>query len=267
MDLKEIRRLVDRDPELKKMEISDFELLTAYRYLRLKQSNDNPNYIPILKRNGDLEIVMVPTEQFDKEIQRRKQAANVGSLDTVNYILDAKLADFVLNSEERNEAYLKVSRFIDLFKEGKANRGLYLHGKYGTGKTYLLSAIVEELSSDYKVYFIYFPDLVRSMKSSISTNELEAQVTALKTCDLLIFDDVGSENMTPWFRDEILAPILQFRLASGLPLLISSNFPQQQLLNIMAVGNNELDRTKSMRIVHRIVQLTETISLNIPYQP
>src|SRR5690554_4084883 len=127
MDLKEIRRLVDRDPELKKMEISDFELLTAYRYLRLKQSNDNPNYIPVLKRNGDLEIVMVPTEQFDKEIQRRKQAANVGSLDTVNYILDAKLADFVLNSEERNEAYLKVSRFIDLFKEGKANKGLYLH--------------------------------------------------------------------------------------------------------------------------------------------
>ena len=112
MDLKEIRRLVDRDPELKKMEISDFELLTAYRYLRLKQSNDNPNYIPILKRNGDLEIVMVPTEQFDKEIQRRNQAANVGSLDTVNYIWDAKLADFVLNSEERNEILLSMLRFF-----------------------------------------------------------------------------------------------------------------------------------------------------------
>lgn len=266
MDNKEIRKLIEKDPELKAMKISDYELLTAYRYLRLKQSNDNPNYIPKLKRNGELEIVMMPTENFDKEIQRRAQRQNLGTIDTANYILDAKLADFVLNSDERKEAYLKVSRFIDLFKEGKASKGLYLYGRYGTGKTYLLSAIAEEVSRDKKVLFIYFPDLVRTMKSSIATNELEANVTALKTCDLLIFDDVGSENMTAWFRDEILAPILQFRLASSLPLLISSNFSQRELFEFMASSRNDVDMMKSTRIVHRIRELTEEVSLTIPYQ-
>ena len=267
MDYKELRKIVEKDPELRQMKLNDYELHTAYRYLMMKESREKTDYIPTLVRTeNSIEIVMVPTESFDEELKRRASLSNVGTLDTVNYILDAKLADFTLNTEERNDAYLKASRFIDLLKEGKTNKGLYLYGMYGTGKTYLLSAIVEEVSKYKKVLFIYFPDLVRNMKTSISTNELEDKVTALKTAELLVFDDVGSENMTGWFRDEILSPILQFRLASNLPILISSNFSQKQLIDFMATERHEIDRIKAARIVHRIRELTEEIPLSVPYK-
>lgn len=267
MDYKELRKTVEKDELVKSLNLSDFELITAYRYLKMKESNDDPNFIPTLRRVGDLlEIIMQPTEEFDRELRKRAHKSNVLTLDTVNFLLDASLADFILNSDERKEAYLKASRFIEMLKENKPAKGLYLYGMYGSGKTYLLSAIVEEISKFKKVLFIYFPDLVRNLKASISTNDLEDKVTALKTCDLLVFDDIGSENMTGWFRDEILVPILQFRLASGLPLLVSSNFSQKQLIDFMATDKVETDRNKAVRIVHRIRELTEEVPLMTPFK-
>ncbi len=266
MDYVDLRKIVEKDKELKALGLSDFELLTAYRYLKMKKSNDDPNYIPTLRRSeGLLEIVMMPSRELQAEVEKRKALMNVQSLDTVNFILDANLAGFKLNTKEREEAYLKASRFIDLLKDNKFAKGLYLYGIYGSGKTYLLSAIVEEVAKFKQVLFVYFPDLVRNLKSSISTNELEDKVTSLKTCDLLVLDDVGSENMTGWFRDEILSPILQFRLASGLPVLISSNFSQKELIGFMATDRQETDRIKAARIVHRIRELTDEIPLTTPF--
>lgn len=267
MEYKELRKIVEKDPEIKSMNLTDYELLTAYRYLKMKKSNEDPNFIPTLRKTEDnLEIIMMPSDALEDELKKKSAQSNVFSLDTVNYLLDASLADFILNNDERKEAYLKASRFIDLLKENKYSKGLYLYGMYGSGKTYLLSAIVEEVSKFKKVLFVYFPDLVRNLKTSISTNELEDKVTALKTCDLLVLDDVGSENMTGWFRDEVLGPILQFRLASGLPLLISSNFSQKELISFMATDRMETDRIKSARIVHRIRELTEEVPLSAPYK-
>jgi len=71
--------------------------------------------------------------------------------------------------------------------------------------------------------------------------------------------------MTGWFRDEILSPILQFRLASGLPVLISSNFSQKELIGFMATDRQETDRIKAARIVHRIRELTDEVPLTTPF--
>lgn len=266
MDYKQLRKEVEKDQELKNMKLNDSDLWTAYQYLRLRDTNDNPNFVPTLKQNDVLEIVMVPTKEHQELRNRQKNMSNVGTLDTVNYLLDAKLSDFKLSNNERKEAYIKASRFTELVKEGKAQKGLYLHGKYGTGKTYLISAIVEEVAKEKKVLFIYFPDLVRNLKSSFSSNDLEDKVTALKTCDLLVFDDMGSENMSGWFRDEILAPILQFRLASNLPILISSNLSQKQIIDNLAEDRSGIDNVKAARIAHRIKELTEEVSLSESYQ-
>jgi primosomal protein DnaI len=267
MNYQELREIVEKDQEIKKMKLSDFELMTAYRYLKMKKSNENPNFIPTLKKTEDtLEIFMMPSVDLEKVIKKREAEANVLSLDTVNFLLDASLDEFILNTEERKQAYLKADNFINSLRENKYTKGLYLYGIYGSGKTYLLSAIVEEVAKFKKVLFVYFPDLVRNLKTSISTNELEDKVTALKTCDLLVFDDVGSENMTGWFRDEVLSPILQFRLASGLPILISSNFSQKQLIDFMATDRVETDRNKAARIVHRIRELTDEVPLTAPFR-
>lgn len=263
MNYDELRSIVLKDPEVKKIKPEDHELMTALRYIEAKKEKDS-EYVPVLiRREGTLEVVMRPTEEYSKELEKEAKKSKITTLDTENYLfVDARLSDFELLNDEREKAYLKASRFVDLFKDGQKTKGLYLHGSFGTGKTYLLSAIVNELADEKDVYFIYFPDLVRSMKSSIGTNDLEDKVKSLKNCDLLIFDDIGSENMSAWFRDEILAPVLQFRLASSLPTLFSSNFSPAMLVKFFAHGNNaEVDEQKAARIVYRIREMTEEVTL------
>ena len=97
------------------------------------------------------------------------------------------------------------------------------------------------------------------------SNELEAKIKELKMTDILVIDDMGSENMSSWFRDEVLSPVLQFRLASSLPVLISSNFNQKDLTNFFAKDKDGVDLMKASRVVHRIRELTTEVPLKERY--
>ena len=71
-------------------------------------------------------------------------------------------------------------------------------------------------------------------------------------------------NMTGWFRDEILSPILQFRLASGLPVLISSNFSQKELIGFMALIGKKLTALKPLESFTEL-ELTDEVPLTTPF--
>ena len=38
-----------------------------------------------------------------------------------------------------------------------------------------------------------------------------------------MLDDIGSESMTSWMRDEVLGRILNYRMHKGLPTFFTSN--------------------------------------------
>ena len=55
--------------------------------------------------------------------------------------------------------------FLDNYKKG--DKGLFLHGNFGCGKTYLLSAMLNELAKNgHKVAMIYYPEFLRILKST-----------------------------------------------------------------------------------------------------
>lgn len=266
MNLKELRKLIKEDREFENRSFTDDELFIVYRYINLRDQDEDPDYKPELRTISDhLEIVFVPKASYGRSLERERKMANISTLGTDNYLLDASLADFDLTDDFRKEAYLKASRFIEAIKSGQTQKGLYLHGAYQTGKTFLLSCMVHELAKFKKVVFVYFPDLVRYIKSTIQTNELEAKIKELKMTDILVIDDMGSENMSSWFRDEVLSPVLQFRLASSLPVLISSNFNQKDLTNFFAKDKDGVDLMKASRVVHRIRELTTEVPLKERY--
>ena len=98
-------------------------------------------------------------------------------------------------------------------KNNEFVQGLYIYGAFSTGKTYILGCIANELArNNIKSLIIYFPDLVVELKSAIGTPRFEELLNHLKSVDVLLLDDLGSENMTPWLRDEILGPVLNYRL-------------------------------------------------------
>jgi primosomal protein DnaI len=142
-------------------------------------------------------------------------------------------------------------------------KGLFVSGKYGSGKTYVLAALANELAKqDYKIIFAYYPDLTRELKSSIGTGDLEEKIQSLKKIDMLFLDDFGGEYFSKFIRDEVLGSILQHRLLDNKPTFFSSNFPVQELVNVMKESNTQQETVSALRVVQRIKRMTEEFVLN-----
>ena len=266
-DYKSMRDEIKAFPETKDLVVEDHELLTVLQYIELKKAFDpkdfNEKFEPYLEKEPYIHITYRVSEAY-RNYQIKKDKLN--QIDTFyhnDYLIDAKLEDFMTYNDERKKVYEVAKTFCETFQKGVFIKGLYLYGKYRTGKTFLLSAICNQLiEKDAQIVFTYFPDLVRSMKAAIGDRTLEEKIKHLKTCDLLVLDDVGGEYMTAWFRDEVFGPILQYRLQMGLPLLVSSNYKLSALHTLLSDTKDDVDKVKSMRILTRIKELTQEIELS-----
>ncbi len=52
----------------------------------------------------------------------------------------------------------------------------------------------------------------KCVKNAIGDGNVKNLVDEIKQAEVLILDDIGAEQSTPWVRDEVLQVILQYRL-------------------------------------------------------
>lgn len=252
-------------PETKNLKYEYHDITTVYQYIRLKKAfidnKEVDSYEPVLKEDP-IRIEYVPSLKYEKELQIRNKVKNIDTTYHSDYLLDAKFKDFEAFNEERKKALNEAKNFVRDFEKKTLIKGLYIYGQNRSGKTFLLSAIVNELASkDVKTIFAYVPDLIRSIHGSIDEGLLEERVQELKSCDLLVLDDLGSAFMNRWFRDQIFGPILQYRLNLGLPVLVSSNFDLNQLATFFIDEKVANDKFGAVRIITRLRELTKTVKL------
>ncbi|MED1797706.1 primosomal protein DnaI [Brevibacillus porteri] len=145
-------------------------------------------------------------------------------------------------------------QFCEKVGTGERVKGLYLHGPFGVGKSYIMGAIGRELSErNVASLLVYVPDFIREMKDSISDQSYAGKLELLKEVPVLILDDIGAENLTPWVRDEILGVILNQRANNHLPTLFTSNYALIELQEHLSISNgNRIEQTKAARIMERI---------------
>lgn len=263
MTLDDIRKLIENDNETKDLVLDNNELLTVYRYLN-ERNNIKDGYQAFLKTDPYIELVYLPTKEKIELDNRAKFKHHLMMFDSDIYLQDATLENFRVSNGEREKTYNLAKEFLDNYSNTNYVKGLFIYGKYGTGKTYMLSAIANELASrGINVLMVFMPDLVRNIKAGISQGNMEEKINQLKQADILMLDDIGGENMTAWFRDEILLPIIQYRLSAKLPMFFSSNLKMEELVDALAISkHNELDYVKSVRLIQRIRDLTTYIALN-----
>src|SRR5690606_35180330 len=112
---------------------------------------------------------------------------------------------------------------------------------------------------------IYVPEFIREMKQAIGNNTLNEKVDAIKTIPILMFDDIGAESVSSWVRDEVLGPILQYRMLEKLPTFFTSNFNLDDLEHHLTYSQRgEEEKVKAGRIMERIQYLSEPVKLDGP---
>ena len=157
------------------------------------------------KKDNRILFLYAPCK-YQKEMKKKEEEAVSRDKD----ILNASLKD-VDKDKERIEVIKWIKAFYDNYEKTGKNKGLYLHGNFGCGKTYLISALFNELSKKrVSSEIVYYPELLRDIKSDFDS--YAERIDYLENVDLLLIDDIGAEKVTEWSRDEILGTILQKRM-------------------------------------------------------
>ena len=112
-----------------------------------------------------------------------------------------------------------------------------------------------------KSAIIFWPDYLVNLKGSFGTDEYQNKLNKLKKVPLLLIDDIGAETTTAWSRDEVLCPIIQYRMQEELPTFFTSNLDINLLEQHLSISKNGIEEVKAKRIIERIKQLTEELDL------
>lgn len=176
---------------------------------------------------------------------------NVSLFDLPLRIKDASFASVYTDDRSRVEIIKKMIAFSDSYLAGNHPKGIYLYGNFGVGKSYLISALFNELAKkNVKSIMVHVPELIRSIKESFDSDYSE-RFDLVKNTPLLLLDDIGAEYLTAWARDEVLEPILQYRMDQELPTFFTSNYDLKELEKHFTLGE---DKMKAKRIMERIMQ-------------
>ncbi len=195
-----------------------------------------------------------------KYLNDSKYQENVTMYETPTSLKNASLKSIYTDDKNRVETIKYFKSFMDNYPKKKV-KGLYLSGSFGVGKTYMIAALFNEYAKKgIKSVIIYYPEFLRSLKESFQ-DDYKEKYREVSHAPLLLIDDIGAENITPWSRDEILGPILQYRMEEELPTFFTSNLNLKELEIHLANTGNSVDKIKARRIIERIKEVSEEIVL------
>ena len=217
-------------------------------------------YKPIIN-NEALTFSYVECDKKREMDEKNKFLENVYYFEIPAALKGASLKNVYKDDSKRIEIIKKIKEFYDNYKKGKTFKGIYLSGSFGSGKTYLIAALFNELAKyNYQSAIIYFPEFLRKIKASFNSNYDELFDT-VKNIPLLLIDDIGAEKLTDWARDEILGSILQFRMDNKLATFFTSNLDLKELENHLQITTSSSDKVKARRIMERIKFLASEVTL------
>ncbi len=208
--------------------------------------------------NDNLVFDYIPCKYKKQDDYQNQYKKNIYLFEVPKEIKEASMKNIDLDDPERYDIIKWLKNFIDNYQTGRPTKGLYLTGNFGCGKTYLISACLNELAKkNHKIAIIYYPEFLRSLKESFGDNEeYNNKFNFIKKIELLLIDDIGAETMTEWSRDEVLGTILQYRMQEGLTTFFTSNLTIKDLEEHFSVSHGGVEKVKAKRIIERIKQLT-----------
>ena len=233
------------DPSAAISEIRERNLsLQRRRETLLRQAGYAPEYLddgPLCRKCGDSgfhgEKMCDCMVQFCREEQRKELTSLLTD--------DATFDDFSLDyySTAPDQARGRSSRQVMELIYGvcvnyashfdpKETGNLLFIGDPGLGKTFLSACIAREVvDRGYSVVYdtaIHLFSCMEKQKFGGAAEEDLRMVERMQLCDLLILDDLGTEMTNP-FVISALYTIVNGRILSGKPSIISTNLSQQQL--------------------------------------
>lgn len=235
--LRQNPELHNLDVEIRSLELNKRAgiLIDESKLNELKTKRDN-----YLKKLGiSLETPFRCKFCKDTGITENKPCSCVISLVTPSYSPDCSFENSDISIFDDNDrprvekVYSVMKDFCKSFPQTKA-KNIILLGRAGTGKTYLAACISNELlMAGFSVVFVSAFGFVNQMLKyhTAPVEEKLSYIMPMIDCDLLVIDDLGTENILRNVTIEYLYNVLNERIRLKKHNIITTNLDQEGLAN------------------------------------
>lgn len=211
--------------------------------------------------NGVINFSYDACKYMKKKIKEESYKDNLDLFEMPKEIKNASFKDIYKDDKARVPIIKYFKEFMDHYDDEDKPKGIYLNGSFGSGKTYLIACLFNEMAKKgVRSVMVYYPEFLVNLKSSFS-GDFEEKRDYVKRIPLLLLDDIGAENTSNWSRDEVLGPILQYRMENHLPTFFTSNLTIDELEEVLSTTSSGVDKVKARRIIERVKQLTKSFDL------
>ena len=180
---------------------------------------------------GYAEVVYKET---DESISRKKAHSAINRLKAKSLLLDetiktATFENFNIETDEERQAFEFAKNLAEFYKNGGQGNS-FMSGPAGSGKSHLSMAILKSYleSGEKTALFVSYSHVVRLIKDSFNNRDsvyTQNNIMGLLTnVDLLVMDDIGSENNSD-FSEELLTDVLDGRIST----IITTNLSSEEL--------------------------------------
>lgn len=267
----DVRAFLNEHADRIDQKIVDNSMPNLYEFYTQKK---HPNkvmagYAPQLFLNGKvIDVRYSPTRA--KVAQDRKLAAQrrLQLIDLPPRLHNVSLSQLDV-TDDRKVVLTLIYDFLKKYQKDPHQKGLYLSGDFGVGKTYILAGLANYVVTNFNknVIFLHVPTFIAGLASHFDDNSrmsLQEEIRRLSDCDLLIMDDIGAESLSQWSRDDVLGVILQARMDNVLPTFFSSNLDMDALQSHFEETRNATDPVKARRLMQRIRFLAKEVVVSGP---
>lgn len=215
--------------------------------------------IEVVRKNKICDITLVSCKHREESLKRQEFLQRY-----VYGKFSDKLLSVTLKTMQRFDDDLQYmnawNQIVQYAPNVGEEKGIYLYGSPGVGKTYLLIALCNTLATSGKtVAFVNVPEFISDNKIQINKNDFEL----IKEADFVVFDDIGQESVTNVTRDEILFPLLNSRMTNNKATCFTSNLSFDDLFNHFVYSQyGDKEDIKALRILERIRALSREVEIS-----
>ena len=178
-------------------------------YLRMDANVDSPNFSRLIPCTCKMEE------------RRTRSQSRVRQFSDLSMFRDYTFDTFDSAVRGTRDAFEAASSYA-----AHPDGWLVLVGQYGCGKTHLAAAIANEsLRMKMNPIIAVVPDLLDYLRTTFGPDadaSYDERFNAFRDADLLILDDLGTENATPWAREKLFQ-IINHRYNERAPLVVTTN--------------------------------------------
>lgn len=231
--------------------------ISKFHVYLTERAKNSADYQPVLTNNqGFAEIAYQPTASLKEKQKNAAIRRRVSLINLPSRLKDVRLNDVKRDDIKRMPVFLKLVEFATA--EQVPNKGFYIYGDMGIGKSYMMAAVVNELAlRNISSTMVHYPSFV----DRLNYDNKQEMVEQLKKVKVLVLDDIGAESNNAWLRDSVLQIILQHRMDNDLATFFTSNLDMRALELHFSESKSGDEVWPAKRLMERVRYLADEIHL------